>query len=687
MASNKSSDTSTEDPFVARSLAVQKVSLDTSDTLYKQADESDLHFMLTVTTARIAGFVFSEGIDISLPREQFIDALWGAESFCTAASNTLARDIGLDGREAMEGASFAEIFPATTNNFETVNTWFSNALSDEPITSLFVLPDESKRYFQFYFHPDIKNGHFNRLWIIARDITRPHQAMVELRTAEEHYRTLVERPGLLLVRTTPEGSITYISPHVTNVLGFSTREFIENPSLIRSLIHPEDEEAFSLPILVRKNKSTETVETEYRVRFSDGSYHWIFERQTPKIDAEASVLYYDSVILDIQERKQLENQLRHAQRMETLGTLTGGIAHDFNNYLAAILGQLNLASDKIPEDHPSFANITMAEQAALNCSAMSRRLLSFGRRTEFRARVLHSCELLTSTEKLLRHAVPADIETTLTIPDNLPAINGDFTELQQVLLNLGINARDAMPAGGTITIAARPITVNKNSDRWPNTTPGEYVEIAVTDTGTGIPQAYLDLIFDPYFTTKSEHRGSGLGLSLSYSIIQAHNGAMTVSSTEGRGSTFSMILPVSQEPIPRESVEPVIIVRGSESILVVDDDPMVLAMVNAALTHQGYRVIEARDAREALEKFDAHAAEIDLLLLDYSMHGQRGDSVASALLKKNPQLPVLLTSGYSENLFDIPVQSDCIDFIAKPYPVPELLQSIRNLLDLAAEYS
>ena len=641
----------------------------------------DYRSLLELSGAETAFFSFEQSISIEQPPERIINAMWRNGPLCLEANRRFAEAHGYEKVEQLLGLPFALLFPRNETNLRVISNWVHsnfNLLRSE------MREGESGKVTEYSIYTKIQDGSVRSMWIIVRDLTRRKETLLALREAEEHYRTLVERPGLILVRAKPSGDIVYISPHVKDTVDFKPEDFRSDPDLMSKLLHPDDRTRYGKLIEQRRARSKKTGEIEYRVRHKDGSYHWFYERQTPKIDARGEVEFYDSIVLDIQERKQLEVQLMHAQRMETMGTFAQGLAHDFNNRLAAMLGQIGLSLKQLDPEHPCYAPLAAAEQAAVRCGEMTRSLLQFGSMADAAHEPLSLLKLLDDIVQLLLHILPSTIETTLRAAGGLQLVRGSYVQLQQVLINLAVNARDAMPKGGTLTISARNVTLpqERSAERYAGAAPGGYVEISVTDSGEGIPSSCLPYIFDPFFSTKPNQKATGLGLSTVYSIVKAHKGAIQVANVRGGGTSFSMIFPVCSEAEKECSPEETpVVIKGSETVLVADDDEMVREMVKSALTLHGYRVITACDGQEAVDVFIRHQGEIGLALIDQTMPKLTGREVLNKICSLAPMLPILLTSGYSECRLDTTINDRMVRFISKPYRLTSLLSLVRELLD------
>ena len=491
----------------------------------------------------MACFAFEPGIPESAPPLTVLAALWDSRSWCVEVNDTFARAAKTTA-SALLHQPFGEIIPRTDENLALFLRWAEHRfrLLRAPTGSH---ERDGDRFFETSILGVAEHGLISRVWFIVRDVTLLQRSMLALQDAERHYRTLVERPGLVLVRTAADGHYMYISPHVHDICGHTPDEFFRTPGLFVSLIHPDDVAIHQAVLDARARHGTETVEVEYRVRNPDGSYHWILERQTPKLTEQGTVDYYDSLAIDINERKRLESDLLHAQKMEVIGALAGGIAHDFNNHLTAVLGQLTLAQRQLDSPSSARAALSAAEKAALGCAEMARQLLAFGRKSDVQLVTVSTQDLLHATTELLRHLLPANIQLQLNTHGQLHPIRANATHLQQVIMNIAINGRDAMPNGGELRIEARNVGLPApgslaRSTKLPE---GAYVQVRISDTGTGIPARFLGRLFEPFFTTKPEGRGTGLGLAMASSIIQAHGGEIFADSAEGKGTTFTFLLP------------------------------------------------------------------------------------------------------------------------------------------------
>jgi PAS domain S-box-containing protein len=385
------------------------------------------------------------------------------------------------------------------------------------------------------------------------------------------------------------------------------------------------------------------------------------------------------VTRDVTQERALEEQLRQSQKMETLGTLAGGVAHDFNNQLTAILGNARLALDSVPEDAELRDTLQELERAAEHCAQLTRGLLTFARRAPARQQAIDAERTVAEVMALLRPTLPQSIAIRVETDRELLAGLGDPTQIQQILLNLCVNARDAIGEVGTITIEARnrALRAEECAGR-PNARPGRFLALSVSDDGVGMDARTLERIFDPFFTTKPLGAGTGLGLAIVYGLVRANQGWIEVESEPGRGSLFRVWLPAAEaQEAPAVADRAPARRSGSERILLAEDEPLVRRVARAALEREGYRVVEACDGLEAVERMRESAAPVDLAVLDLSMPRMGGLEALAELRRLAPELPVILTSGH----FSDAAPSPDADFLPKPYRPDSLTERVRALLD------
>jgi two-component system, cell cycle sensor histidine kinase and response regulator CckA len=402
----------------------------------------------------------------------------------------------------------------------------------------------------------------------------------------------------------------------------------------------------------------------------------------PMIDSNGRIIGLLGVGRDITERRRLEEQLRQAGKMEAIGRLAGGVAHDFNNLLTIILGSLSLAQTAIPPESGALELLKDGEQAAQRAAELTNHLLGFARRQPLAAQALDLNRCVAETLQLLRRTIDPRVTIDVHCAANLWAVEVDGSQMSQVLMNLCLNARDALPEGGRIRIetANHHVTTEQTVGNL-DARSGEFVRLTLSDDGPGIPADVRVRIFEPFFTTKPFGKGTGLGLALVFGIVRQHQGWIECHSAAGHGTRFDIYLPRSTKPSLQSPAPQVLPISGSETILLVDDEPLIRELGRAILGRQGYRVLLAEDGAVGVDVYRRYGDAIDLVLLDLSMPNMSGKEALSELRRLNPNVRVLIASGYSPDQFDPAELDGVLGYISKPYKPPDLIRSIRAALD------
>lgn len=396
---------------------------------------------------------------------------------------------------------------------------------------------------------------------------------------------------------------------------------------------------------------------------------------------------------DISDRKKMEEagrqlnaQLQQAQKMEAIGILAGGVAHDFNNLLQAISGYTQLLLMNKPADHPDVDMLNAIEKASGRAGSLTQQLLAFSRRVESRLQPTNLNTLIRLVKKILDRTLPKMIRIRLALAENLAEIAADDVQIEQVLMNLALNARQAMPDGGQLTFATRNVFIDHaGCAAHPDLTTGEYVRLSVTDTGSGMDDKIRQHIFEPFYSTRGVGEGSGLGLSMVYGIVKNHGGSIECTSDEGRGTEFNMYFPVraaeTSAGVQRKDKKGDLI-GGDETVLIVDDDPALVTLGQQVLELYGYHALTAESGEAALAAYRAHDECIDLVVLDLNMPGMGGEKCLSEMVRLKPDIKLILTSGYPPdgNLRETIAAAGC-EFIGKPYPLNALLRKVRDVLN------
>lgn len=516
-----------------------------------------------------------------------------------------------------------------------------------------------------------------------------------LRASEERFRQLAENIDEVFWITEPDGRrVIYVSPAYAKVWGRPCESLATAPTSWLQSVVPEDRAAVEAWLTTVREDGTQQI--EYRIYRQDGSIRWIRDRASPVRNADGVVYRLVGVAEDITERRQLEEQFRQSQKMEAIGQLSGGVAHDFNNLLTVIHGHLGLLAAGGHVTPKIAGSIEQIEQAATRASNLTRQLLTFSRKQVMQSRDLDLRAVVADLTKMLQRILGEDVEMRVDACAEPLWVHADAGMMEQILMNLTVNARDAMPRGGRLTITLAPASAEAMAAAGVQLGEGAppagvattgYARLAVSDSGTGIAPEVMTRIFEPFFTTKEVGKGTGLGLATVYGIVRQHHGGVKVSSVLGQGATFEVYLPRVPAPggtlfadAPRKAApaEPV----GGETVLLVEDEASVSGMVKLALSWTGYRVLMAANGREALAVWTEHKAEIDLLLTDFVMpDGMSGRDLAKQLLREKPGLPVIYMSGYSAEIAGRDLgDMAAVNFLAKPFTVDDLRRTVRSVL-------
>jgi two-component system cell cycle sensor histidine kinase/response regulator CckA len=474
------------------------------------------------------------------------------------------------------------------------------------------------------------------------------------------------------------------------MLGYTLQEIESTVEQWLDLVHPDDQAAAHKSLQDHLEGRTLVHEIECRMLTKDKQYKWILDRgRIVKQDADSRPLRMSGTHTDITESKELEDQLIKAQRMEAVGILAGGMAHDFNNLLTAIMGYSEIILMDLHQEDPFHLYVEEITKAAHRGASLTHQLLAFSRKQILQPRVINLNEVVIDMDKMLRRLIGEDIDLVALIDQELGLVKADPGQIEQIIMNLAVNARDAMPNGGNLTIETANVHLDQAYARsHMDVTPGPYVMLAVSDNGAGMDAEIMSHIFEPFFTTKESGKGTGLGLAMVYGIVKQSGGHLWVDSEPGQGTTFKVYLPRVEEDLEmvRPKVDQVTSLEGDETILLVEDDTGLRELVSTALSKYGYTVLEAAHGGEALLLCERQQAPIHLMLTDVVMPQISGSALAERLQLIHPEMKVLYMSGYTE---DSIVQHGVIEyqvnFIQKPFRVLALMRKVREVLDSSGE--
>ncbi|HEX7960081.1 MAG TPA: ATP-binding protein, partial [Terriglobales bacterium] len=516
---------------------------------------------------------------------------------------------------------------------------------------------------------------------IASAIDRKRQEEA-LRNSETRYRSLVQSAVYGIYRSSVDGRFLDVNPALVSMLGYESADELLKVSLTRDL-YVDPEERMRLISTHERNRPVQNVEVRWRRK--DGRPLTVRLSGRAITDSQGEIKEFEMIAEDVSERRLLEEQLRHSQKMEAIGRLAGGIAHDFNNLLTVIKGYSELVLEELENADPLRCEVQEVQKAADRAAGLTRQLLAFSRQQVLAPRVLDLNQVIRDMDRLLHRLMGDDIDLTINLDPNLGRAKTDPGQIEQVVMNLAVNARDAMPKGGKLMIETMNAELDEGYVReHAAVNPGAYVMIAVSDTGVGMTEDIRSRIFEPFFTTKEPGKGTGLGLSTVYGIVKQSDGYVWVYSEAGIGTTFKVYLPRIDAPIDiipnRTNGLP--IHRGTETILLVEDEDGVRALVRQLLTRQGYTVIESRHGGEALLLCERHQGKIDLLLTDVVLQQMSGRELAQRLKLVRPEMRVLYISGYTDDaVVQHGVLSTGTAFLQKPFTTDALIRKVRQLLN------
>lgn len=520
-----------------------------------------------------------------------------------------------------------------------------------------------------------------------RDISERKEAESGLLQSQErlHHAVTAGRVGLWDwdLRT----NLVHFSPDWTRQMGYEEGEIPGGFTEWESRVHPDD--LFPTVQALQRYLSDDSTEyaVEFRLCHKDGSWRHILARGSKTLDENGTPIRMVGTHVDITERVHMEAQLLQTNKMASIGQLAGGIAHDFNNLLTVILGTTEFASSQLREGDPMKEHLEQIRKAGERAATLTRQLLAFSRNQILKLDVLNLSRLIAGLQSMLRRLIDENIELVVDLAQDLGNVKVDTAQIEQVIVNLAANARDAMPDGGQLTIETRNVEIDEEEAHTRLLLePGPYVMLVVSDTGVGIDDATRERIFEPFFTTKEMGRGAGLGLATVYGIIRQSNGTILVTSEPGSGTTFEIYLPRVEEVAPQAESVPLARAAEAESsaaktILLVEDDDALRRLFGQMLQMEGYTIIAASNGAEALSLLGNHKGNVDLLLTDLIMPGMNGRDLAATVIEARPNIKIIFTSGYTDDaVLRQGVLEHKTHFIGKPYTLEELTSLLREVL-------
>jgi PAS domain S-box-containing protein len=596
---------------------------------------------------------------------------------------------GMNGRSVEEhlGATLASIVPEIAS---TVEPLFRRVFeSGEPIKDVEVtrfVPEGASRHLLASYYPvRALDGEVAWVGAVVVDITQQKLIEDALRQSNERYGAMASAVPAILFSTRADGSCDYVSEQFSTYTGLPASASEGFAGI--QLIHPDDAERGQAQWQAQWLESMRTglpFEIEFRLRRHDGAYRWFRCCCSPVRNADGQVVKWFGLSLDIHDQREAEDAMRQSQKLESIGLLAGGIAHDFNNLLTGILGNASLALRVLPKPSPAREMVHDVVMASERAAALTGQLLAYAGKGRFNIEQVNLAALTRDISGLLRASIPRKVAIQLELDAELPPIEADASQLQQVLMNLVLNASEAIgDNSGTVWVRAqvRRLTADEIAQQHSrfSLTPGLYVEVEVTDSGAGIDPANLSRIFDPFFTTK--FMGRGLGLAATLGIVRGHKGSITVQSELGKGSTFRILLPaIPESGIPAAAAPERLPDARGQLILIADDEEIVRRAARATLQEAGYRIVEAEDGLSAVDLFRRRGDEIALVLLDMTMPILSGDEAVRHMMRGRPDAVVVASSGYGELEARRRFEGTGVTaFLQKPYTSEQLLALVGRL--------
>ncbi len=614
---------------------------------------SDYKQLFATTGARVACFEFQEPVFLVNDNKKIANNFWNQNAKCIEASNIFANSRGYLSTREVIGKYFDSLFQPNEKYYQLISNWIDSGYEpDDHLINEFSTVGIEKTY-ATNLYGIFKDNYLKKFWIVSKDITEIITTKNKLKASEKHYLSLLKSSDCFIFKTNANSSeIIYLSSNVEEILGLKNFKYAEKKiDIFKNSIHPDDLFNFLEFLNSKKSQNKISLEIKYRLRLKDQTFQWFHEKAIAKLNHNGEIECWDSIVQNIQNTKILEASLIQAQKMETIGALTGGLSHDINNLLQIALGRISLHENS--SNFQLSENLLKCKTAIEKCIDINRTLLELGRKNNSDRKAIFVPTLFSSLEKLISTILPSNILLKISYSKSISCFFGNFTQIEQVLLNLVINSRDALTEGGKINISA--IENEK------------YIEFQVKDTGTGIPKGTLEYIFDPFFTTKALGKGTGLGLSTAKTIINSHDGKISAVSEIGKGTTFSIKIPIanSQE------------VKLDNLILLAEDDELVRKTICQTLNKRGYKVLSAKDGQEALNILNSK--KIALLISDQCMPKITGTELIKEITKINKNFPVILTSG---NLSEINTKNKQVFFLKKPFLISELIKHVEDLIPL-----
>jgi PAS domain S-box-containing protein len=523
---------------------------------------------------------------------------------------------------------------------------------------------------------------------MVHDISSHKEAMKALEASERNYRELVENANVAIYRFTPEGVFTFVNRYGEDLFGFSREELVRKKNTIGTILPDSGPESAGAAVLFRNicEHTERYYENENINLTKDGREVYMSWRNQPIKDEDGNIVEILSIGVDVTKVRQLEKELLQAKKLEAIGTLAGGIAHDFNNILGGMMGYVSLLKEQHKPDDVHYGILDKIDEAGSRATDLIKQLLAFSRRGKFESRPVDINQRIREVVGILRHSITKRITINTELAGDLPAIEGDPTQLDQVIMNICLNGVQAMTGKGTLAILTEAVSsdqISKSVDINPSVK--TYVVLSIADTGRGMDSATLERIFEPFFTTKGTGEGTGLGLSTVYGIVANHGGSISVESMLEKGTTFHVYFPATDEAVAKQQPDKgkMNSIAGKGTILIVDDEDVFREMLKDVLEYLGYHVLEAGNGKKGIDIFKLNQKSIDLVILDMNMPVMDGREMFRSLKKLQPDVKAILATGFTLNgEVQTLMEEGIMGFIQKPFRIADISQAINDILKL-----
>lgn len=652
--------------------------VDVKEVSAPELDAIDFAELVTTSSASVLAFDFPDNYR---NRTNTLEEIFKERSRCVRINPEASFFFVTFGIDLAIGKSLAEVFSVESGLSGIISEWMK---LDYPRYSFEIEVRNTKTkdtaYLQVVIYARRNHMGISRLWLVIRDCTEQAENRRMLERTETYYRSALKHAGLISVRLSPQGQILSSSEGLTDLIGWENNPESDFFDLLSERTHPSDVQ--TIHALKETVSQSGEKDLELAILNNGKNYRWYHVRIVSALDPQSGKHYSDLLALDIDRQKRVELEMQRMQRVELIGEVAAGVAHDFNNQLMLILAQIHELS-KTPSfsDHAANQQIDLLKESVQTSADMAESLLTLGKRGKQRE-IVDIREPLKRSAVLLKHVLDQGMTLSVESVEYPLFVKVSKTEVHQVVMNLVLNARDALSTKGEIVLRIRNAeSVDLKIHRERLQSRHSWIILSVSDDGSGIPKSQLANIFDPFFSTKSSssHSGSGLGLAMVASIIRDLEGFVHVSSTVGVGTTFQIFLPQCQKPLSSQiTVESGNILQPESNmkVLVADDDDPVRNLLVQALTLHGFSVLSARDGEEALKVFDSNFNFLSAVVLDETMPLLGGSEVASALLKRRPDMKVVLTSGYGTRKSS--KSQPNLSYLGKPFSIHDLVMKLRN---------